>query len=153
MGYLPQLGIGTHPTTFARIVPEPKRYLLLASASTQTPSVLAELLGKAGIVDPVVTVQTDVEAVASLHHPDREPPMAVFVDVPGLNDAIRLVTWIVSSATTKVIPVFAILGPTDDRAEMEVCKPTAIITHPLKLDDISKCVDSSPLLRGARRAA
>jgi hypothetical protein len=104
-------------------------------------------------VEPVITVRSDVEAVATLHQRDREPPLAVFVDVPGLTDALRLVTWIVSSATTKVIPVFAILDPTDDRGEMEVCKPTAIITQPLKLEDISKCVDSSPLLRGARRAA
>jgi hypothetical protein len=120
--------------------------------SAQTPSLLADLLTRAGVVDPLVTVRTDVEAVATLHQPDREPPVAVFVDLPGLPDAMRLIAWIVSSPTTRLIPVFAIAGNASDRAEVESYKPTAIIPHPLSLEDISKCVELSPLLRGAKRA-
>jgi hypothetical protein len=125
---------------------------LLASVSAQTPSLLADLLTQAGIVDPLITVKSDVEAVGTLHQPDREPPLAVFVDVPDLTDGTRLIAWIVSSPTTRLIPVFAIVGATGpNRAEVEGYKPTAIITHPLNAADISKCIELSPLLRGARR--
>ena len=149
MGCLPQLGGVGHATTF-RGMPGPRRYILLASVSAQTPSLLGDLLTRTGVVDPLVTVRTDVEAVATLHQPDREPPVAVFVDLPGLPDAMRLIAWIVSSPTTRLIPVFAITGNASDRAEVEAYKPTAIIPHPLSLEDISKCVELSPLLRGAR---
>jgi hypothetical protein len=125
---------------------------LLASVSAQTPSLLADLLTQAGIVDPLITVKSDVEAVGTLHQPDREPPLAVFVDVPELTDATRLIAWIVSSPTTRLIPVFAIIGPTGpQQTEVEGYKPTAIISHPLKAADISKCIELSPLLRGAKR--
>jgi hypothetical protein len=153
MGYLPQLGVLLDPTTFRR-VPGPNRYILLASVSPQTLSILTDLLNRAGVVDPLVTVRTDNEAVATMHQPDREPPVAVFVDLPGLRDATRLIGWIVSSPTTRLIPVFAITGPgAPDRAEVEAYKPTAIIPHPLSLEDVSKCVELSPLLRGAKRAS
>jgi len=152
MGCSPQLGVCHDPINFARTVPGPKRYVLLVSASAQTPSILAELLTRAGIVDPLVSARTDVEAVSNLHQPDREPPVAVFVDVPGLTDAMRLIAWIISSPTTRLIPVFAITGPTGpDRAEVEAYKPTAIISHPLNPSDIAKCIEMSPLLRGTKR--
>jgi hypothetical protein len=144
------LGILLRPTTFRR-VPGPNRYILLASVSAQTASILADLLSRAGVVDPLVTVRTDNDAVATMHQPDREPPVAVFVDLPGLRDATRLIGWIVSSPTTRLIPVFAITGPgAPDSGEVEAYKPTAIIPHPLSLEDIAKCVELSPLLRGAK---
>jgi len=120
--------------------------------SAQTPSILEDLLTRAGVADPLVSVRSDVDAVATLHQPDREPPLAVFVDVPGLAEVTRLIPWIVSSPTTRLIPVFAIVGSTGlDRTEIEVYKPTAIISHPLNPEDIAKCIELSPLLRGAKR--
>jgi len=86
-----------------------------------------------------------------MHQPDREPPLAVFIDLAGLADAMRLIAWIISSPTTRLIPVFAITGPgAPNSAEVEAYKPTAIIPHPLSLEDITKCVEMSPLLRGAK---
>lgn len=148
MGYLPQLGVHFPLPSFSA-VPVLRRYILLASVSAETPAILSDLLAQAGVSEPVVSVPSDVQAVGTLHQPDREPPVAVFVDVPGLTDATRLIAWIISSPTTRLIPVFAIVGPSGpDRAEIEIYKPTSVISHPLTLTDISNCVELSPLLRG-----
>jgi hypothetical protein len=95
----------------------------------------------------LLTAITDNDALTALHHPEREPPIAVFVDVPDLANATRLICWIVASPTSKLIPVFALVGSTEgQRAEVEACHPAAIISHPLDLRAVSTCVALSPLL-------
>lgn len=127
------------------------RYLLLVSQSTQVAQVLGELVRQAGISEPLQTVATDGEAVTMLNHPDHEPPVAVFVDASGITDPLRLIGWIVSSPTTHLTPVFAIVGSKGPPAsEVERYKPTGIISHPLDLASVSACLRQCPLLRASK---
>jgi hypothetical protein len=126
----------------------PKRYVLLASRSADTAVNLGQLLQGAGVTSPLVTVITDADGVAAVNDPQHEPPLAVFVDVAAFDSGLRLIGWIVSSPSTRLIPVFAILSATGPQtAEVERFKPTLIISHPLQLHDVSACVALCPLLQ------
>jgi hypothetical protein len=133
-------------------MPAPHRFVLVASTSSQVVDRVSELLREAGISEPVQAAATESEAITALHHPDREPPLAVFVDVPHFPDPLRLIGWIVASPTTRLIPVFAIIGPSGPpAAEVEPYRPTAVISHPMDLNAVSRCISLAPLLRGSQR--
>lgn len=123
-----------------------RRYILLASRSAVTRQQLHELLAQAGVTEAVETAASDVDAVTFVNNPDAEPPLAVFVDVEEIDHALRLIGWIVSSPTTHLIPVFAIVGSTA-RAEVEPFKPTHIVSRPLEMGSIKACIEKTPLLR------
>jgi CheY-like chemotaxis protein len=123
------------------------RYLLLVSPSTELTRVLQERLLQAGISEPLLAVPTDTAAVAKVNDPDHEPPIAVFVDVAQVPDSPRLIGWIVSSPTTNLVPVFAIVGANGPQAaDVEPYRPTAIISKPLSLDALTSCIKQCPLL-------
>jgi hypothetical protein len=129
-------------------MPRPKRYVLLASRSADTAVNLEQMLQRAGVAAPLVTVTTAAEGVGAVNDPQNEPPLAVFIDVTDFDSGLRLIGWIVSSPSTRLIPTFAILGATGpQRSEVEVFKPTFIISHPLQLGDVCACVALSPLLQ------
>jgi hypothetical protein len=128
-----------------------QRYLLLVSPSTELAQLLGDLLRQAGVSEPLHIVATDAQAATVLNHPDHEPPVAIFVDVPDLPEALRLIGWIVSSPTTHLLPVFAIVGSKGpQRAEVEAYKPTRVISHPLDLAAVSVCISLCPLLRPSK---
>ena len=128
------------------------RYLLLATASTELGQTLSHLLREAGVSDPLRIVASDVEAASTMNQRDHEPPIAVFVDVADLADPLRLIGWIVASPTTRLIPVFAIIGSKGPQAsQVEDYRPTAIISQPLDLPSVARCVALSPLLRGSKK--
>ena len=128
------------------------RYILLASPSVEFAGVLGDLLRQAGVSVPLLTATGDGEALTAVNDPHREPPVAVFVDVAEFPDPLRFIGWVVSSPTTRLIPVFAIVGSKGPQASaVEDYKPTAIVSHPLDLQSVARCVALSPLLCGSMK--
>jgi hypothetical protein len=127
------------------------RYILLVTACPELAATFEDLLPKAGVSEPLHTVASDVEAARRVNDPHHEPPIAVFVDASTVSNFHRLIGWIVSSPSTRLIPVFAMTGSDGPCVEeVEPFKPTAIISQPLALEPLVGCIRQCPLLHPPR---